>query len=253
MAGRRPRKEESTGEWLNTYADMVTLILCFFVLLYSMSSIDSAKWQILVQSFNPDATILQQIAGGAGNETGEPTDIPPEDPEAKDFDFIYQTIKAYIEQNNLQNEMEIFKGENYSFIVFRNHIFFEGDRYVLLPQGRDILDVLAAALSGLDEKIAEIRILGHTTQVDEDRPNNVSADRFLSSNRATQVLVYLQEKNIIDPKKLISEGYGQYYPVSPIDTEENRARNRRVEILISKDEALSLELEKVYKDLGMNP
>ena len=61
----------------------------------------------------------------------------------------------------------------------------------------------------------------------------MTADRFLASNRATVVTIYLQEKNIIDPARLISVGYGQWRPVSSNDTSEERAHNRRVELVIS--------------------
>ena len=58
MAGKKKKRSEGGANWMDTYGDMVTLLLCFFVLLYSMSSIDSDKWELLVKSFNPDAQYL---------------------------------------------------------------------------------------------------------------------------------------------------------------------------------------------------
>ena len=63
--------------------------------------------------------------------------------------------------------------------------------------------------------------------------NNVTADRFLASNRATVVTIYLQEKDIIDPARLVSVGYGEWRPVSSNDTSAGRAENRRVELIVT--------------------
>ena len=68
-----------------------------------------------------------------------------------------------------------------------------------------------------------------------------------NSNRATVVLVYLQRKNIVNPSKLVSSGYGQFRPISPFDTTENRAKNRRVEILITKSDGIVRSLDDYYK------
>jgi chemotaxis protein MotB len=85
----------------------------------------------------------------------------------------------------------------------------------------------------VSDSIYEIRVLGHTAQARADEINSPVADRFLASNRATVVTLYLQEKNIIDPARLLSIGYGQWRPVASNDTPESRAKNRRVELLVT--------------------
>ena len=119
------------------------------------------------------------------------------------------------------------------FISFDDTIFFDGDSYVLKDGGKAILDQIAVPLAEASESINEIRVLGHTAQASPDRPNYVDVDRFLSSDRATVVTIYLQEKNIIDPSRLVSVGYGQWRPVSDNDDAEGRAKNRRVELLVT--------------------
>ena len=71
-------------------------------------------------------------------------------------------------------------------------------------------------------------------------------DRELSTDRANEVLTYLEENYINDPSKLMAVGYGLYKPVAPNDTEANRAKNRRVEILVAQEDALQDELDKIY-------
>jgi chemotaxis protein MotB len=98
-------------------------------------------------------------------------------------------------------------------------------------------------LSDAVNAIDEVRILGHTAQEEPDTPNKVSVDRFLASNRATNVLIYIQEHSEVDPARLISEGMGQWHPVASNDTAEGRSKNRRVEMIIS-GRNLAEELEE---------
>ena len=237
---------------MTTYADMVTLLLCFFVLLYASSTVDRDKWQILVRSLNPNASVVSQIV----NEMSE-----GEDPEMVDtsgdglltdittLDQLYWQMRKYVEENNLKEDVDVINGDGYTFITFRNSILFDGDRYNLKPEGRGILDVLCDGLSPLGDNIKEMRILGHTNQADPNRQNAARGDRFLASNRATEVLVYIQEKDTIDPKKLVGIGYGQFYPVAPFVMEEDRLKNRRVEILITEANAVDVSLDQIYSQM----
>lgn len=248
--GRRKKSGGGGGaNWMDTYGDMVTLLLCFFVLLYSMSDVNKEKFEILVRAFNPSAAEVSQIVIDSKEEPGEDPLISSErtDP-VDDFDELFYTLSQYIEQNNLQNDIEVSKGDGFAFITFRNNIFFDGDSYVLKQEGKDTLDVLAGALNSVTESIKEISVLGHTSQASPDIPNEPVSDRFLSSNRATEVLLYLQQKNFIDPTKLVASGYGQFRPISKFDTAEERARNRRVEILITKTDDVERSLEEYYAE-----
>ena len=82
-------------------------------------------------------------------------------------------------------------------------------------------------------------------------PNEPISDRFLASNRATEVLLYIQQKNVIDPAKLVSSGYGQHRPISSFETRESRAKNRRVEILITKTDSVVKVLDQYYEEADM--
>ena len=252
---KKPRRSEgSSSEWLNTYADMVTLLLCFFVLLYSMSTVDSNKWKIIVESFNPSSGELSQIVenfeennGGFAIDGG--LDGASEELQEVDFDELFYRLSKYIESENLQAEVEISKGDGFTFITFRDNVFFDGDSYRLKEEGKEILDQLSNAINDVSSTIEEIQILGHTSQADPNKANEVISDRFLASNRAAEVLVYIQKKNIIDPSKLVSTGYGQFRPISPFDTRENRAKNRRVEIIITKNDSVIKSLDNYYEEV----
>ena len=249
----RRKKAINPGAWLVTYSDMVTLLLCFFVLMYAFSTIDSTKWQILVRSLNPNASVAAQVVNRA-SEGEDPNLFSTSGDglltEVKTFDQLYWQMRSYVEINGMTDDVEVRGGDGYTFIVFRNNILFSGNSYVLRPEGRAILDFLSNGISALNESISEMKILGHTNQEDPNRPNDVRFDRFLASNRATEVLVYVQEKGIIEPRKLVGIGYGQFYPVAPFVLEEDRLQNRRVEILITESSAVEVSLEEIYSEMG---
>ncbi|WP_324824546.1 OmpA/MotB family protein [Sinanaerobacter sp. ZZT-01] len=250
---KKTKKPVDKNAWMNTYSDMVTLLLCFFVLLFSVSSVDSAKWSVLVKALNPKAKEVSQIVTEemAGEEGKDPLSSGGKGlmTDVTEFQDLYYRMEEYIIENKLSGDIDVHQGDGYTFIVFRNDVFFDGDSYVLKQRGKDVLTFLASGIEPIQDQINEMRILGHTNQADPNKPNPIVGDRFLASNRATTVLIFIQEKSVIDPKKLIDSGYGQNYPIAPFVKEEDRARNRRVEILITESNKVSVTLEEVYKQI----
>lgn len=252
MAGKKPRQEEGS-DWMGTYGDMVTLLLCFFVLLYSMSTVDTNKWELLVKSFNPNAEKVSQIVTNTAPNDGEYDVEGSAEPstDANEFDKLFYTLSEYVAKNNLQESVELSKGDGFTFITFRDNVFFDGDSYTLKDEGKVILDEFCGAVNAAKDSIQEIQILGHTSQASQNVPNEPISDRFLASNRATEVLLYIQQKNVIDPAKLVSSGYGQHRPISSFETRESRAKNRRVEILITKTDSVVKVLDQYYEEADM--
>lgn len=229
---KKKKKSGSGGaNWMDTYGDMVTLLLCFFVMLYSMSTMDKNKWIALVESLNPSQVTEQQQPSSDPAVEQEPEMTQEEIDQS--MEEIYQALVQYSAEAGLNDRVSVSKGSGYVFISFDDAVFFDGDSYVLRDDGKAILDQIAQPLAAESASIDEIRILGHTAQATPDRQNSVYVDRFLASNRATIVTIYLQEKNFIDPARLVSVGYGQWRPVASNDTSADRAHNRRVELIIS--------------------
>lgn len=234
---KRNKKSGGGGaNWMDTYGDMVTLMLCFFVMLYSFCTIDQQKWQNLVQSLNPSTVeeIEESVTQGGfiEGESSEPNEVTQEDVD-EDIEQLYQAMKDYVDEIGMSDRISLGKGSGYVFVSFDDTVFFNGDSYVLLDEGKKILDNVALSISKVSDSIDEVRILGHTAQAATESANNPKTDRFLASNRATVVTVYLQEKNIIDPARLVSVGYGQWRPVADNSTSEGRAQNRRVEMIVT--------------------
>lgn len=241
---------------MDTYGDMVTLLLCFFVLLYSISTVDQQKWRLVVESFNPTAAQdVDQIIINAdvSEQEAEELDgnLPPELENDQDMEFedLYLMLKRAVEERGIQNSVELSKGDGFTFISFRDQVFFDGDSSILRKEGKLILDDFAEALRVTNRSISQIEVLGHTSQASPNRPSNIRNDRMLSAQRSAEVIIYLQSKDAVEPEKMVGLSFGQYRPIDTFETEEGRARNRRVEILIMKTNSQERSLEEYYEQV----
>ncbi len=242
------KKKKSGGggaNWQDTYGDMVTLLLCFFVLLYSMSTVSEDKWRALVTSFNPNAVQTPtETPGGEGPDADKDEGDGPLTQEVIDqkMDELYEEIQEYVESENRSSDISVFKDNGKVFVTFNQTVFFDGDSAVLREESKPILDAVSGMLRNCADAIDEIRVVGHTAQARPDQANDIRADRVLSSLRSTNVVIYVQEQDAVDPGRLISEGVGQWRPVASNNTPEERAQNRHVEMIISGRD-LEKELE----------
>lgn len=267
---RKKKKNSSQcANWLDTYSDMVTLLLTFFVLLFSMTTMNAEKWKKLVSALQvkngtpPSSVVAVDInklklpqaasssgakASSASSGAGAGKDVN----KVANFDDLYPYFKNYIVKNKLQTQVGIYKGDGYTFLSFRNSIFFSGNSAELETQGKKLLDILCDAMSGIPNQIGEVRFYGHTAKVSATNTTERQAfDRGLSSDRAKNVLLYVQAKKIIGGEKMVSEGYGEYRPFVKDDgTEATRAKNRRVEIYISKVGKTKDELQQIYNNIN---
>lgn len=236
------RKKSSGGggggaNWMDTYGDMVTLLLTFFVLLYASSSVDEGKWQYILQAFTSQGSIVNPIVAPQNPDSNvdEPyvTDELGDGELPQTFDQLYQYLVKYVDQNNLQNSVEVEKGVSNIYLKFRDNIFFAGDSDVLLNEGKTILSKMGVGIKAVDEKILLIKVNGHTADAKFSKVD----DTLLSAVRAVNVVNYFRDTGVMSTSKLSSCGYGKNRPIAPNDTEENMRKNRRVEIIIVRKDA----------------
>ena len=239
MAIKKKKSGGGGANWMDTYGDMVTLLLCFFVLLYSMSTISEDNWKAIVQSFNPTAVEDIRATTGAGGpdadntgETGHESVEEMQEQVEQDMQSLLQAIQEFVQQQNLQDAVTVSQNGGKIFITFSQSVFFAGESAVIRKEAYPILDGVSDMLSSVAESLDEVRVQGHTARAGQG-PNNVVNDRTLSSNRAANVIVYIQQHSVVPPSCLVSEGFGEWRPVAPNDTAENRAKNRRVEMIVS--------------------
>ena len=160
------KKKKSGGggaNWMDTYGDMVTLLLCFFVMLYSMSNMDKDKWIALVQSINPNA--VTQAEQGSSSDTANTQGMTQEEVDAN-MEEIYQALTQYAQTAGLTDQVSVSKGSGYVFVSFDDAVFFDGNSYELRDEGKVVLDEVAKPLAEASQSINEVRVLGHTAQAD---------------------------------------------------------------------------------------
>lgn len=251
-----PKKKGGGGggaNWMDTYGDMVTLLLCFFVLLYSMSNISEEKWKAIVASFNPNATKTQTDPEGHGGPYAD-DNIGELNPGMSEVDLsqqeinnmmeeLFEQLQQYTKQEGLESAVSVSQDGGVIYLKLMNKAMFGGNSDVLLPEARTILSGVCAILDKAKDAIEEIKVEGHTAQQYANQANETEGDRFLASNRATRVTIFLQDNTTIHPARICSVGWGQWHAIANNQNEENRAPNRRVELVIS---ARNLEDE----DLG---
>lgn len=261
---RKPHEEPSGDSWMNTYSDLVTLLMTFFVLLFSMSSVNAEKWEMLVSALSdPDKETSQIVVLPDGVEQGdnpapsENEDNPqgglnPMDPEAtvpESFDDLFAFLQKYVEEKNLSDSIEVMKnGDNVVYIRFHNSIFFEPDKAVLRSEANEILNYLGDCLYAVQNDIYVISINGHTADVGND--NYAVSDWLLSSERAAVVADYFDSTKDIEAVKLRPMGYGRAYPIADNSTIEGRQQNRRVDMTIVRSAGDAAGDARVQKELA---
>ena len=219
----------------------------------TMSSLDQQKWEVFVKSIFPSSGDTEQIAINqdiseaeydvSGNMEFDESVSDPENPEE-----LYIALMEALSSSGIEG-VSISREDGYTFLVFENQAFFEGDKSDLTSEAVMILDILCNVVQQYEASIAQINIMGHTAQARADRANNARTDRVLSAMRSAEVAAYIQNKNIIDPSKLVGLSYGQYRSVSENDTSEGRAKNRRVEFLIIDSDADIKSMNDYYDEL----
>lgn len=237
MARERKQAESSGGspEWMTTYSDLVTLLLCFFVLLFSFSAVDAEKFRGIMASFQ----------GGSGVLDGSTSiDIPiNEDQEelAVELQRLLEDLEEYTETLSLEERIIIQPEERGIVIRFMDSILFDSGSADIKIESLDILKSVAEILNKEEFRDKHIKVEGHTDSDPIIRSAKYPTNWELSSARATNVLRYLIESENIEGNRVSSSGYSYYRAIAPNDTDENKAKNRRVDIVILRDSYEELE------------
>jgi len=236
---RRRRHEAATHEnherWLLTYADMITLLVAFFIMLYSISNVEKQK---LVRFSNGVQASLGVAGGGpspigrAPDRVGKRPNILQSDPSAAEK--IYASVTRLVKQRNLQSEVSVSMDPDGAIIrLASGGMLFEVGTADLKPRTREILDALYGAIAPevAANRIRKIRVEGHTDDA-PIRTEHFPSNWQLSTARATNVVQYLAERHPILNARLEAAGCADIRPVASNATPEGRAKNRRVEIRV---------------------
>ncbi|UVI29864.1 OmpA/MotB family protein [Paenibacillus spongiae] len=244
---------ESHDRWLITYADLITLLMIFFVILYAMSQLDVKKYEVLAQSLNFEFRKAESpLEGGSGltgslDKAQQPK--PPEtsekvtDPEEErrkaeklqlenELQDLLRIIQTYIKDNRLENLVYVADTSKGIAIRLSDQFLFDLGKADLKTYAKPVLDKLASLFKQLKDNT--ISIEGHTDNLPIQEGGAFRDNWELSAARSLSVLRYFVDGAKIDPKKFEIAGYGDTRPVAPNTTEANRQKNRRVEITVMR-------------------
>lgn len=244
MARKKKQEDDiDTGAWLNTYADMVTLLLTFFVMLLATSSTNPEILQAISSYFNPTISFLNsgetigegKMVGSGLNQMPnydqalEETSSDAEKEVIEKNQQMASDFKTYFEENNLTSKVEVTTQDNFTTINFKDDVLFDKSQAILKPEARNILDMLSGQFMKYPN--TDIKVEGHA---DSDKINTAQypSNWYLSSARAIVVAEYYINEKGFSPDRMSATGYGEYRPITSNDTKEGKAKNRRVEIKI---------------------
>ena len=232
MAKKEKKEECPAGSpaWMTTYGDMMTLLLCFFVLLVSMSTMEIEKFRAAAASLKGALSVLPF------QESVRPQPVTPKaadhikKSDARRRQKAVARLRRIIEQKNLGQFITVRETEQGVHITIGDPALFDSGRAINRSDIYSVLDAVTEVIhSGTGDE--SIRVEGHTDNV----PINTAqySDNWeLSIARSLSVIRYIRAKQVIDPRRLRPVGCGEFHPVATNRTPEGRARNRRVEIYI---------------------
>lgn len=225
--GHLEEKHENSERWLLTYSDLITLLLVFFVVMYSVSKADEAKFAKLNASLQKAFNVLvlqgqdtTAISGQNGPDGGNQL--------MDDFLGIRTSIMKMAEKMGIQSSVNVTLQQEGIAISLSGNLLFDSGRADLRPESTVLLEKIGEQVRGIPN---EIKVEGHTDSIPVDSdlyPTNWE----LSAARATAVTRFLVEIGGIEPRRLSAQGYSQYRPLADNNTRESRALNRRVDIVI---------------------
>ena len=230
-------REDERSAWIVTFADLMTLLLVFFVLLYSMSSLNLYKFKRALKSIqaslgetNPRVGVMDLINVPEANDQNyvieDLTGLRSREQE------ILSSLNSFIEGQNSSENILVHAKDGQITIEMRGQVLFASGSAVFSDSAVAILNEITNIIQAYTEY--NVNIKGHTDDIPISTPQFPS-NWELSAVRATTVLKYLISKGI-DPFRLTATGYGELLPLVPNESSENRATNRRVEFVLEKND-----------------
>lgn len=265
------RKEDTpppgAPAWMATFSDLMNLLLCFFVMLFAMSTLEESKLMEMVAAMNNSISIFEKGATAIGegilisngvsqlneldqfiNSTGKTADSKTDGDNMEEYDQSSEAMEQYLQEeklkeneelaerieealkeNNIGDEVELSFTSQFVQLTMNGALLFDSGRAELKEKAEQMLDKIGVILERYGTGIIEIE--GHTDNVPMSSSRYASNEE-LSSARALSVFYYLRDTTFLDPVNLKHSGMGERAPIADNSTEEGRSRNRRVEIRI---------------------
>jgi chemotaxis protein MotB len=224
--------KKGAPKWLVTYSDMVTLLLCFFVLLLAFANTDAVKFKEVLGSMK-DAFGVQREVLELGKEGGMELPMKLESSPTKEEtqkDRLVNLLETAVREEGLENNVLIAlhrNGVKMDITELAGNAMFKPGGTEILPESRRLL---RKVIPIMQDTIYKISIEGHTDNIPVKSPLFPS-NWELSSARAGAVVRFLIQAGNLDPRRFTAVGHADTHPLRENDTPENQARNRRVTIV----------------------
>jgi chemotaxis protein MotB len=221
----------NSERWLLTYADLITLLMMLFVIMYAISTVDVKKAVILGESltkaFSP-GIFLGDAKTGLAQGGGDPAHPFITNAQRQDFGVLNEALTRLVREEGLEGSISINTTREGIVITLSGSMLFPSGRAEIRPEAQRVLDRIADLIRPLPNKV---RIEGHTD--DLPPPAALYASNWeLAAARALAVLRYFAGPGRVPPERLTAASYGQFKPVASNETVAGRAQNRRAEIVI---------------------
>jgi chemotaxis protein MotB len=224
-------EHENLERWLITYSDLITLLLAFFIMMYTFSKQDAQKYQEVSEHLKAIFTGKSVLAGGSGPTSGSgATNISIKNT-ANSEDVkreLENEVRSMAEWADPEKKISVFKDERGVVIRIMDKAFFNEGKADLKDRAKNAIDKIMPIIIGSKRPV---RIEGHTDDV-PIRTNEFKSNWELSTRRATEVVRYLVEAHRFPPDRISASGFAEYHPITTNDTSENRSLNRRIEIIL---------------------
>ncbi|MCC6544079.1 MAG: OmpA family protein [Nitrospirae bacterium] len=231
MPKKKHEEHENHERWLVSYADFITLLFAFFVVMYSTSSIQEGKYRAVSESaqaaFNPSSLTAKHIEVGPKMSSGNINKGKVE---------YIATIKSVMKEFEQSRKLVIFQNSKGIVIRITDTALFDSGNSEIKNEAVETIDNLAGVLTSIRK---DIQIEGHTDNIPINSPKYPS-NWELSSARATSIVRRFVNMGL-EPSRLTAIGYGEYRPIADNDTAEGRSKNRRVDILVLNDKQTTAE------------
>ena len=273
MARRQKKQQaeapENSERWLVSYADFITLLLGFFIILYSMSNADTEKYQKLAASLNGafsgsqyllegflGESLIEGFAGDSQTAGESPTEENIGDGqeegglgedigglgaagiEALSMAQMKSDIEALASELNLGDSIVVVIDDLGIHIRIKDTVLFDSAKATINPSAEPIMEKIGMIIRALPNNY--LRVEGHTDNLPINN-SQFASNWELGANRATNVTKLLIKKCGITPTKITALSHGEFRPIATNKTAEGRAQNRRVEILILRKSMSGLE------------
>jgi chemotaxis protein MotB len=223
----------SHERWFVSYADFITLLFAFFTVMYASSTVDAHKLATMVESMQqvfkgPPPPPTGTNAAAPATQPVEPPPPPSPPPPGTDLAVVRQLLEQDLQGELQAGHVSIEPDSRGLVVSIQESGSFSTGSADLPPAAQALLGRLAARLREIDNAV---RVEGHTDDV-PIQTTRYRSNWDLSTARATGVVAFLIQSGDVDASRLSAAGYSEYHPRVPNDSTVNRARNRRVDLVI---------------------